>query len=59
MLRLLQRMSLRGCLREADIDWIKEILKRGITAYEIEVDMPESRPYLIEVLGEIATFGVK
>lgn len=46
-------------MHKANIDWIKQILKRGITAYEIEEDMPESRPYLIEVLGEIATFGVK
>lgn len=46
-------------VHKANVDWIKEILKRGITAYEIEEDMPESQLYLIEVLGEIATFGVK
>ena len=44
-------------VHRANVDWIREILKNGVTACEIEEDMPESQPYLIDVLGEKKSLG--
>ena len=34
------------------MEWVKEILRHGISAEDIKKNMPESMPYLQEVLGK-------